>query len=125
MKTTARHAILARPHPLLRTIFIAAVALAIGTIAAPAASAQKQTESEIKAGCDEAGGVYHTRVDSDGGNTTTCCYRDNEGHRYCDMFIDGNYIDTSPGKAPPPVSGPAAPPANNAPIQTNPPPAAH
>jgi hypothetical protein len=100
------------------------VAVAAMTSLAPAANAQ--TEQQIKAGCKAAGGTYKTRID-EGGNTSTCCYKDYYGDRYCDIYLDGNYVgDYNPDKGAPPVG--VKPPIDNPPVGappiTNPPPAA-
>jgi hypothetical protein len=102
------------------TVSVAAAVLLAMTALAPAAEAA-QTEQQIKAGCDEAGGTYtHTA----GSRISKCCYKDYYGDTYCDEYIDGVYIgDDGPEKAPP-VPGPNQPPSNNAPIGP-PPPAAH
>ncbi len=119
-----------RCHQIAATakIVIAAGVIAFGamTALAPAATADKpQTNGQIQANCKDVGGTYNPPViGSSGASYSSCCYRDAEGKYGCDYYQDGVYIGTSAQKLGPPVSGPAAPPANNAPIQTNPPPGA-
>jgi hypothetical protein len=106
---------------------VAAGVMAFGamTALAPAANADKpQTEGQIKAGCDQANGTYDSWIGTDGNRYSTCCYRDYKGQKYCDAYQNGSYIETTPWAQSPPASGPATPPANNAPIQTKPPPGA-
>jgi len=105
--------------PILRGTFIAAIATALAFATAPA-SYGAQTEQEIKANCEGVGGEYFSHPNDSAGNRwSTCCYKDPVFHvTHCADYINGEY---SPSAAPPPVSGPATPPANNAPIHTNPP----
>jgi len=124
VKTLTRHELHGRAR-LLRGTLITAASIAISVLTATTAGAQQQTEQQIKAGCDEANGTYSTVPNPDA-TYSVCCYHDYKGRPYCDTYVNGSYTGTFPGEAkpPPPVSGPAAPPANNAPIPTKPPPAA-
>ena len=103
---------------------VAGLVIAGMTALTPVADAQ--TEQQIKSGCDEAGGTYST-VPNPNSQYSECCYHDSEGKPFCDTYINGSYTGTFPGdKRAPPISGPnGPPPANNAPIATNAPPAAH
>ncbi len=104
---------------LARVAAAGALGVAAMTTLAPAANAQ--TEKQIQAGCDEAGGDYDTYQDDLGNTVSWCCYRDSEGKAHCDMFKNGLYIRTEDTRKIPPVNGPVKPPANNAPIGTPPP----
>lgn len=114
-------------HPRLSSLLAAgAISVAAMIALTPDASADPpQTDSQIQANCRDAGGTYNPPVvGSSGARYQSCCYKDAEGKYGCDYYQDGVYIGTSARKLGPPVSTPTNPPANNAPIQINPRPAA-
>lgn len=56
------------------------------------ASAEPQTEAEIKAGCKEAGGTY-TTTSSSKGRVSECVWKSADGTSI-DVYIDGEWINT-------------------------------
>jgi hypothetical protein len=107
--------------PLTRATLIAAITFAITILIAPTAYADPTSEEDIQGGCERRGGTYTTSTDYRGNTTSTCCYK-GVG---CDVYINGTWDHSYPLKALPPVSGPAAPPPDHAPIVTKQPPAAY
>lgn len=74
------------------TAAIAAGVMTVGALAAlsaPAAHAEKLSESTIKSECKAAGGTYthHNTV-------STCAYKDIGGNSYTDIFSGGHYVTT-------------------------------
>jgi len=70
-------------------------------------------ESTIISECDSAGGTYTTTV-ADGKKYSKCCYRDINGVKSCDNYVDGTYTNTTanlvvdqPQSSPPPPPPPA------------------
>ena len=81
-------------------------------------------ESTIISECFAAGGTYTTTVGDDGKRHSKCCYRDINGVKNCDNYLDGTYTTTDlleqPPTSPPPpppggVVGPPATAAESAP----------
>lgn len=74
------------------TAAIAAGAVAAGALmatTAPAAHAEKLSESTIKSECKAAGGTYTNK-----NSVSTCAYKDIKGNRYTDIFSGGHYVTT-------------------------------
>jgi hypothetical protein len=87
-----------RVRTVLITCLIAAGVLAV---AAPAASALPISERTIRSECRAVGGHYWSTfypADSSGPALleSHCSYRDNEGNRYTDNYVNGEYEDTYP-----------------------------
>jgi hypothetical protein len=74
--------------------FVAAVSIGVVILAAPAAYAL--SESTIKAECKGASGTYTTTVLSSGDRETKCCYKDISGKKWCDVYLNGDYLGTDP-----------------------------
>lgn len=100
-----------------------AVGATISVWAAPHAAAQ--TEKQIQSNCANVSGAYNTHT-LNGNTFTSCCYRDAEGVRACDVYLNGVYQGNIPYKMgpPPPSAFPTGPPNDHAPIPTSPPRAA-
>lgn len=88
---------------------------ALGALILTAATASAISEQQIQNECKQANGTYSTTV-INGHRYSSCCYKDNQGNKLCDGYIDGNYTSTypDPGRmeptAPPPVGQPGLPP---------------
>ena len=123
MTSTTRNAIPHRIGAASRLIPVAVMVTAALVSTAPAAAAQ--TEKQIQANCAGVNGGYNTHT-LNGNTYTSCCYKDAEGVRACDIYVNGVYQGNIPYKqGPPPPSAFPKPPPNAAPIPTNPPPEAH
>lgn len=83
------------PRP--RSVAVAAIAAFTGLISmlAPIAHAEKLSENTIKSECASAGGTYST-VSKGGTRFSTCTYKDNEGNKFRDYYMDGGYYSTRP-----------------------------
>lgn len=83
------------PRP--RSVAVAAIAALGGliTMLAPIAHAEKLSENTIKSECASAGGTYST-VSKGGTRFSTCTYKDNEGNKFRDYYMDGGYYSTRP-----------------------------
>jgi hypothetical protein len=94
----------------LMPVTIFAAALAAGFLTAPTANAL--SEAQIKSQCADAGGTYRTVLMRDGHRYSECCYKDNQGNKYCDYYWDGGYWSTGGpyNNATPPPSAPVLPP---------------
>lgn len=73
----------------------AAVLGALITTIAPVAHAEKLSENTIKSECASAGGTY-TTTSKGGTRFSTCTYKDNEGNKFRDYYMDGGYYSTRP-----------------------------
>jgi putative hemolysin len=103
-----------------RTTLVAAITSAVAIVTASTAYAL--TPEQIQGYCSAHFGTYSTFTDKNGRTVSLCCYPD---EHQCESWTDGLYDGYVPNKVGPPVSRPAVPPGNHAPIQTSPPPAAH
>lgn len=119
------------PRIYLRRLMHAARLAAVGAIAAGAMMLTAPVghaipESQIISECDDANkGTYTTTLGSDGKRHSKCCYRDINGVKHCDNYVDGTYTNTtvnnileqpqSPQPPPPPAE--VAPPADAAEAQ--------
>ncbi len=70
-----------------------AAAVAVMILTAPVSKAIP--ESTIQSECKTANGTYSTTV-INGHRYSSCCYKDNQGNKLCDGYIDGNYTATYP-----------------------------
>nr|WP_090277202.1 hypothetical protein [Mycolicibacterium komanii]CRL71309.1 hypothetical protein CPGR_02354 [Mycolicibacterium komanii] len=73
----------------------AAVLGALITTIAPIAHAEKISEKTIRSECASAGGTYATTTKG-GTRFSTCDYKDNEGNKFRDYYMDGGYYSTRP-----------------------------
>jgi hypothetical protein len=93
------HAI--RPAP-------AGVLIAAGAMILTAPVGNAIPESTIISECDSAGGTYTTTI-VDGKRYSKCCYRDINGVKHCDNYLDGTYTTTDGALEQPPTSPPPPP----------------
>jgi hypothetical protein len=109
------------PHTSFR--LAAACAIAAGAMMLTAPVGNAIPESEIVSECDNANkGTYTTTIGADGKRYSKCCYRDINGVKNCDNYVDGSYTNTTvnnileqPQSSPPPPPPPeVAPPAEEA-----------
>jgi hypothetical protein len=112
-------------HSLMHAARLAAVgAIAAGAMMLTAPAGNAIPESQIISECDDANnGTYTTTIDAESGKRhSKCCYRDIDGVKHCDNYIDGTYTNTTvnnileqpPGSPPPPPPAGFAPPADAA-----------
>ncbi len=74
------------------TAAIGAGVMTVGALmatTAPAAHAEKLSESTIKSECKAAGGTYTNK-----NTVSTCAYKDIKGNSYTDIFSGGHYVTT-------------------------------
>ena len=85
------------PRSRSTSLAVAATAVVGGliTMIAPIAHAEKLSENTIKSECASAGGTY-TTVSKGGTRFSTCTYKDNEGNKFRDYYLDGGYYSTHP-----------------------------
>jgi hypothetical protein len=76
------------------SVLAAAVAIGATTLSAPAAHAIP--ESTIESECKAAGGTYTSGILSSGDRESTCCYTDIDGDKWCDWYLNGEYLGTDP-----------------------------
>lgn len=109
----------------------AAGLIAAGAMILTASPGNAIPESTIISDCDNANGGTYTTVVHDGKRYSKCCYRDINGTKECDNYVDGTYIyttasleqPTSTSPPPPPPGGVVGPVATEAERQPTPPPA--
>jgi hypothetical protein len=85
--------------PWIWTIVTAgAIALGVAlTVNAPAAHAERISESTIKSECRAAGGTYSTTVIKGiGERHSSCTYKDEDGNKWTDVYTNGEYQGTDP-----------------------------
>lgn len=81
----------------LNRMIAAAVAVGAIIVTAPAAHAERISESTIKKECKAAGGTYSTRViEGIGERHSSCTYADEDGDRWTDVYTNGEYQGTDP-----------------------------
>ncbi|GAB3232757.1 hypothetical protein [Mycolicibacterium hippocampi] len=88
-------------------------AIAVGAMMLTAPAGNAIPESEIVSECDAANGGTYTTTLNDGKRYSKCCYRDIDGNKECDNYVDGVYTNTtvnstvepSPPSPPPPPPG--------------------
>lgn len=77
-----------------RSAFVAAMWIGAITLTVPAAYALP--ESTIGSECKAANGTYTTRNLSSGDRETKCYYKDISGKKWCDVYLNGEYLGTDP-----------------------------
>jgi hypothetical protein len=131
MTTITPTAIGVRLRPLLRITvrsrlasLIAAGAIAVGMTILTAPAANAIPESTIKGECAAANGTYSTTVSESGTRYSKCCYKDYQGNKYCDFYMDGTYVNQNPNlpTSPTPTQGFQPAPVGPLPVEQQPPP---
>jgi hypothetical protein len=93
------------PNRFRRKVHITIIALGLGGICATGAMtvgvpvACAIPESTIKKECEQGSGTYGTVV-VDGKRHSWCCYKDINGKKHCDYYLDGayNFTDDNPSR---------------------------
>jgi hypothetical protein len=83
-------------RPLGATAAIAVATTMITT--SPAAHAEPIGEKTIKSECKSAGGTYKTKMNTVGTRVSQCTYKDIDGDTWTDVYGNGEYVGTDPGK---------------------------
>jgi len=96
-------------------LLVVACVIAAGAMMLTAPVGNAIPESQIMSECDDANnGTYTTSIGSDGKRYSKCCYRDIDGVKHCDNYVDGTFTNTTvnstlepsqPSPPPPPPGG--------------------